>query len=116
MLKITFVTTNFPARPVTQHTAHSTQHTAHNTQHTAHNTQHTAHNTQHTAHSTQDTAHNTQHTLLTKMCRNGKRSTASGLAFLKEISGLAIARHYGILVVMGTHGKLATLLYVMGFW
>jgi hypothetical protein len=23
---------------------------------------------------------------------------------------------YGILVVMGTHGKLATLQYVMGFW
>jgi len=44
------------------------------------------------------------------MCRNVKRSPAAGLAFLKAILGLARARPYGILVVMGTHGKLATLL------
>jgi hypothetical protein len=44
------------------------------------------------------------------MCRNGKRSPASWLAFVKEILGLATARHYGILAVMGTYGKLATFL------
>jgi len=44
--------------------------------------------------------------LLTKKRRNGKSSPAAGLAFV----GLARARHYGVLVVMGTHGKLDMLL------
>jgi hypothetical protein len=44
------------------------------------------------------------------MCRNGKRSSAAGLEFWKEISELERPRLYGILGVRGTHAKVATLL------